>query len=47
MNVIFTNTKCKICSIRLTEYEESEKQGLCIDCFKEKIEEINKGTGSM
>ena len=42
MQLIFTNIKCKSCFIRLTEFEASEKRGLCMDCFRDKIEEDKK-----
>jgi hypothetical protein len=39
MGVVFTNRKCKVCKIKLTEFEVSDKQQMCIDCYKENHEE--------
>jgi hypothetical protein len=39
MSVIFMNLKCRDCAIRLSEYEVSDKRGLCIDCYKDQQKE--------
>jgi hypothetical protein len=35
MNFNFVDRNCKKCKITLTEFEVTEKNSLCIDCYKE------------
>ncbi|MFY0546411.1 hypothetical protein [Brevibacillus sp. H7] len=35
MLLILTETTCKICKAKLTEYEIKHKDGLCMECHKE------------
>jgi hypothetical protein len=42
MNVVLTDIQCKVCKIRLTEYEANHQDSLCIECYKEKLQEDAK-----
>ncbi len=35
MVLILTETTCKVCKAKLTEYEIRHKDEMCIDCHKE------------
>jgi hypothetical protein len=39
MNVVLTDIQCKVCKVRLTEYEANHQDALCIECYKEKIQD--------
>jgi hypothetical protein len=42
MNLVLTERTCKLCKAKLTEFESTHNEELCIDCFKEKEEENAK-----
>lgn len=33
--LILTESRCKECKVRISEYERIEKKGYCMDCAKE------------
>lgn len=35
MNLYLIDSACKMCKIKLTEYELKEKSSLCIECYRE------------
>jgi len=35
MSFVLTENKCKSCGLKLTMFEITEKDGKCIDCYKE------------
>jgi|GEM_PF-1354319 len=39
MNLVLTETRCRVCKIRLTEFEIENKASLCMDCFDEQSDE--------
>jgi predicted Zn-ribbon and HTH transcriptional regulator len=42
MDIVLTNGKCKVCGVKLTEYEILEKDSQCIDCYRETEEQKAK-----
>jgi hypothetical protein len=34
--------KCKVCDLKLTEFEYQEKSSLCMECYNEKYADSNK-----
>jgi protein-arginine kinase activator protein McsA len=39
MNLLFIDRHCKKCGITLTEFEVTEKNLLCMDCYHEETNE--------
>ncbi|WP_164985339.1 hypothetical protein [Ammoniphilus sp. CFH 90114] len=35
MSIILTESRCKDCQTKLSYYEITEKEGLCIPCYKD------------
>lgn len=44
MNLVLTEKTCKVCQLKLTEYEEKNNEGLCMDCHKENQAKSSKST---
>jgi hypothetical protein len=42
MMLVLTEKCCRECKARLTEFEVKEKEGLCLECFKEGAENNDK-----
>jgi hypothetical protein len=44
LNLVLTERQCRVCRVRLTEYEIENNNELCMDCYKEKREDAESKT---
>jgi hypothetical protein len=42
MNITLTETKCRKCGAKLTEYEVEEKGHYCMECYEEEVKSNQK-----
>jgi hypothetical protein len=44
LNLVLTERQCRVCQVRLTEYEIENNNELCMDCYKENREDTGTKT---